>query len=77
MDPGLGSALADTRMRVHLSRRLLTSSSSQRKFCRFCTHSKKLTVTPPAQAPNLSKACVAQSGITPCTEGLVMSEGHC
>ena len=34
---------------IYLSSRLLTSSSSHRKFCRFCTHSKKLTVTPPAQ----------------------------
>jgi hypothetical protein len=28
---------------IFLSSRLLTSSSSHLKFCRFCTHSKKLT----------------------------------
>jgi hypothetical protein len=35
----------DTRC-TYLSNLLLTSSSSHWKFCRFCTHSKKLTTTP-------------------------------
>ena len=31
------------------------------KFCRFCTHSKKLTMTPPAQ-PGQSKGSLAAQG---------------